>query len=290
MLSSKIHAQATDTIFVYDKITVYDTVKIYDTIKVLDKNLNNHEGFENYFKKNNTAQNAVLAIDTATSKAAVILFNGNDTAAISINSIILSENLKNLETMKKEILTLAASALLTQLTFAQETGNTITAANEEKLPTYTISVGAIFTLPTLAESPAYGFSWNANKIQTKKLTLGISNDIGCLYQEGWKSYNYGNAQHGNLTGVYVNFFANASYYFLGNATQSKSGMYGKFGIGAGFVTAKQTTSYVGFPGSEKYENSSLHFSTQFCIGGDVKLGKGKLFTEIAFMPYLIEKY
>ncbi len=287
LLSAKIQGQVTDTIFVYDKITVYDTVKIYDTIKVLDKNLTNSGGFENYFKKNKTAQSAVLAIDTATSKAALILYNGNDTAAISINSIILSEPNKNLETMKKEILTLAAASLLAQAALAQE-GKTITAGGEEKIPAFNIGIGAI--LAFARDGDVQGFSICANKIRTKKLLLGISSDIGRIYFEGWKGNNYGAAVIGNTNGFYTNIFANASSYFMGNAVNSRAGLYGKLGLGATGYKTKQTVTFVGLPEENTYEATSLNFSAQLCIGGDVKLGRGRLFTEIVATPVIFGNY
>ncbi len=117
MLSVKMQAQVTDTIVIYETIVIYDTIKVYDTVKVKDENT---EASPKKLKKNNEVQNAILVIDTTTQKAELVLFHENDTATISINNIILSENLNNSDTMKKKMVTLAASALLSQLAFAQE--------------------------------------------------------------------------------------------------------------------------------------------------------------------------
>jgi len=119
--AAKTKAQTvSDTIFVYDTVIVKEIKTVYDTIKVPKGNLAETKQAENFLKKNDTAQRAVLAIDTATSKAQLVLLKKNDTATISINSILLSENLNNSDTMKKKILALAAAALIAQPNFAQQ--------------------------------------------------------------------------------------------------------------------------------------------------------------------------
>jgi len=121
-----------ETIIIYDTITVYDTVFVYDTIKTENK-----APSENNFKNNFTAEKAYLAVDTNNFSAAVLLINKKDTATLSINSIILSETNKNLDTMRKPLLTLLVSAALTQAAKSQDSLN-IKPAN--KLSAYTISI------------------------------------------------------------------------------------------------------------------------------------------------------
>ncbi len=129
MLYSKIQAQTIDTVFEYETIVVYDTVKVYDTIKIDDKNLAASTVSDSFFKNNNSVEKAVLAIDTANQNAELVLFNKNDTATISINSIIVTENLNNSDTMKNKIVTLAAAALLAQTAFANKNVDTSSVTN-----------------------------------------------------------------------------------------------------------------------------------------------------------------
>lgn len=89
LLSSK-----PDTIFQYETLTVYDTVFVYDTIRAVEpEKLNPIEP--------KGADYSVLHLDTAGNKAILLIISGNKTATIPINGIILNENIKNLNSMKK---------------------------------------------------------------------------------------------------------------------------------------------------------------------------------------------
>lgn len=107
-------------VIIYDTISVYDTLVVYDTVKVYDKTVS---------ENTNVVENALLTIDTASKKTSLSLFFENDTATIPINSIMLSENTKNVDTMKKEILTLVAAALLTQASVSQTITDSTTTVN-----------------------------------------------------------------------------------------------------------------------------------------------------------------
>ena len=284
ILSAKMNAQVFDTVFEYDKVIVYDTIKVYDTVKVEDKILKKLQGFENNFENNFNAESAVLAIDTASKKAELVLFNKNDTATISINSIILSEPNKNLEKMKKEILLLAAAAMLNQSGFAQE-GKTTTATSEETLPGFTIGVGAV--LAATMDGYVQGIHLKANKFVNSKLGFGISSDIGRMHEKGFSGGSeVGNSVIGNTSGLYANFFATASYYLLGKTT-SKAGMYTKLGIGVLGYRTEQTQSAVGYSNVSKSKLSASSFSSQLCLGVDFKLGNGRVFTEIDALPSFV---
>lgn len=186
--------------------------------------------------------------------------------------------------MKKKILTLAVSALLSQLAIAQES-KTISAIREEKTPSLNVGFGAILARNSQTFGRIEGFNLTANKILSEKRMLGISTDIGRIF---YPEYS------GNLRGVYTNFFATTTYYFLGDATKSKAGMYGKFGLGT--VWYKEQRTYT-IPPDNYYPDTHIHtlkistlnFSAQLCIGSDVRLGKGgRLFAEIVSMPSLFE--
>jgi len=297
LLCVKTHGQVSDTVFVYDTVVVpeikivYDTVKIAAATNVEKENLTETKRSESFFKKNNTSQNAVLAIDTATAKAELILFSKNDTATILINSILLSENLNNSDTMKKKILTLAASAMLAQASLAQsaQESKKITATGEESLPIYTIGIGGILASNTQNDGNLQGISMSINKVCTKKFLIGLNTDIGRLYEKGWNSSSVeGSAVYNNLNGIYTNLFASVAYYVVGT-TQSKAAMYGRFGLGAVVYRTRQSLSFVGSLETITDERTSLNLSAQLCIGGDLKLGKGKLFVEIVSLPSLFEQ-
>jgi hypothetical protein len=83
-----------DTLIVYETIIVYDTIFVYDTIKLFDNvKLNKIEpkGLELN----------ILQYDTISRRANLLIISRNQTATIPINGIILSENIKNLKSMKK---------------------------------------------------------------------------------------------------------------------------------------------------------------------------------------------
>lgn len=189
--------------------------------------------------------------------------------------------------MKKTILTLAVSALLSQLVIAQESKST-PAIREEKTPSFNLGFGAILARNSQTFGRIEGFNLKANKILSEKRMLGISTDIGRIF---YPEYRYLGT---SLRSVYTNFFATATYYFLGDATKSKVGMYGKFGLGT--VWYKETNTYTRppdnyYPDTHLYtlKISTLNFSAQLCIGSDVRLGKGgRLFAEIVSMPSLFE--
>ncbi len=187
--------------------------------------------------------------------------------------------------MKKEIVILAASALLTQIAFAQES-KTVNTVTEEKTSTITIGAGAV--LASSDWGNLKGFAINANKICTKKLSLGISTDMGKLHVRGSSAGSFDGAiQFNPINGIYANFFAAANYYFLGDAAKSKAGMYGKLGLGAVKYNAMRTIAFAGYSGIQTIDVSSFNISAQLCFGGDVKIGKGRLFAETFFNPVLI---
>jgi hypothetical protein len=83
-----------DTIIVYETITVYDTIFLYDTIKISDFNqmvIIEPRGFDL----------TLLQLDTINLMANLLIISKNQSATIPINSIILNENLKKQESMKK---------------------------------------------------------------------------------------------------------------------------------------------------------------------------------------------
>ncbi len=280
--SVKLQAQVTDTIF------VYDSVKVYDTIKVMDSNSLNFERVKENFEKNKSLQKAVLVVDTTNQNAQLVLFNKKDTATLFINRILLSENLNNSDTMKKNILTLAALAMLTQASSAQSTEESKSAKAKETTPSFNVGAGTFLAINTQADRNIQGGNIKANKVKNVKTLYGLSADIARIYKNGWNSgSDKGNAVYQKSKGLYLNFFANATYYFLGNVN-SNLGMYGKFGLGIVRYKTTQTMFFVGIPGEHNYILGSFNFSAQLCIGSEIKLGKGKLFAEVVSLPSIYE--
>jgi hypothetical protein len=279
-----MYGQVTDTIFVYDDIIVYDTIKVYDTINVEDKNVTNSEGAENYFKKYNTIENAVLAIDTATLKAELLLFNKNDTATISINSIILSEPNKNLETMKKQILTLATAALVAQAAYAKQ--NTADSLFSKKK--YAVGVGITYTGSGIGGTVKFDY------LKTKKLSFGLRSHVT---GNKWNDYsNSGSNQPGFESpgftlhyagGRVINSFLTTTYHFKKEGYTSNFGLYLVGGLGYQDWKMSETVAYTDPRYDYNADFSYKTFSGLICFGGDYKVGPGKIFLDI---PLVINIY
>ncbi len=108
LLTKSLYGQS-DTLMVNDTLVVYDTVIIHDTLQVT----------ANFIQQKDTILKAIITMDTLTSRTSMKLIKKKDTATISINRILIHENLKHRENMKKQILTLISSAMLTHANFAQ---------------------------------------------------------------------------------------------------------------------------------------------------------------------------
>ncbi len=83
-----------DTLFIYETVTVYDTVYVYDTIRTPgNPSIKAIEPEE--------IETRMLKPGMLHDQASLLIISGNRAATIPINSIILPENIKNLERMKK---------------------------------------------------------------------------------------------------------------------------------------------------------------------------------------------
>ncbi|MFV0505114.1 MAG: hypothetical protein ACK5L5_00160 [Bacteroidales bacterium] len=82
-----------DTVFVYEDVIVYDTLVVYDTVFV-QAEINN-------LLLDKVKFVSILNIDTTTGLANLMLISEDRSATIPINSIIVNENIKNLEIMRK---------------------------------------------------------------------------------------------------------------------------------------------------------------------------------------------
>jgi len=272
LLSAKLTGQTTtDTLFVYETIVVYDTIKVYDTLKVEYKKELNSNASETFLKNNNSAKNAVLVLDTATQKAQLVLFSKNDTATISISNIILSETNKNLDTMKKEILTLAATALLAQLTFAQvaEEIKTVTKHVPQK---YALSIGATYSIP---RQIGYGGNFKLDYLKSDKLSFGLkTNLMTCSYRaKAFYSEKY-------APGLYLISDLTLTYYLIGNNHDSKFGMYAELGVGYQYQKVSSTRQFYGEPTVYKHTFTASGFGGHASLGANYKLGKGKIYFEL----------
>lgn len=286
----KVYSQKTDTIVVYDHVIVYDTIKVYDTLFVYDTVSIPDEIF---FQKNNALKGAVLTRDSSQMGLDLKLFFQNDTATILNNSILLSENVKNPEAMKKQILTLVMSAMLAQTGIAQEKPNG--SQTENPTPKVTINVGVLAAGNTQRGGNFYGLYFNVNRVIRPKFTLGLSSDIGGIYQKGYSNpYNLlVRSSTGDIKGFHNNIFITTSYYFIGNSDFASKGAYFKLGIGSLQYQTHQTESnYIyGTRYDASYIVTSFNISAQLCLGFEAKLEKrGKLFVEAMSMPSLNESY
>lgn len=190
--------------------------------------------------------------------------------------------------MKKEILILAIATLLTQNVFSQDSLAT-TASSKESTSAFNFGFGAILATNTSIGN-VQGINLKVNKIRNEKHMIGLSADIGRMYETGHdEAHTIGAARFYDLTGIYANLFVTAGYYFLGNPVDSKAGLYGKLGVGAVWYQTTQASTFMGYPEVWTNEYTSFNVSAQLCLGGDVKLGKGRLFAEIVSIPSLYEQ-
>lgn len=95
-----LKAQIPDTVYVYDTLVVYDTIVIHDTLRLRDEVVKDSLELE-YLMHQIEVKQAIIQIDTATSRANLLVPFGYKSATIPINGIILTENTKKLESMKK---------------------------------------------------------------------------------------------------------------------------------------------------------------------------------------------
>lgn len=256
-----------ERIIIYDTIMVYDTIVVYDTVKVYDKI---------FFQNANVIENAVLTIDTASKKKSVSLFFENDTATIPINSIYLSENTKNLDTMKKEILTLLAAIALTQTVKSQDSLN-LKSKNNELNPAYTVSVAGIIANGEGGKTSGtfYGINISADNILGKKtkLLLGISADLGPVYIKGINTTtNLGENARGYLGNILF------TYRYFSPVIANKLTLYFKTGGGVSlFTNAPQTIGFENIGNETSY--GRLHAAIQMEMGIEREVAQGKIYAE-----------
>ena len=294
LLSLNSYSQKQNPVVVYDHIIVYDTIHVYDTIFITDtveiakKTLPN-EHKEIFFQKNNTAPNALLSTDTANLQWKLSLFDEKDTATFFINRILLSENLNNSDTMKNRALIMAASALFTQASLAQDVQVNAKSNNEEIVPTHTLDVGLVVA------TDVWGLAARYNKVLTKKWLVGVNTDIGGIYVP--HKPNNDSVYSDPYKGVSGSLFATTTYYFCGNVTTDKWGFYGRFGLGVYAGKGGQSYHYVvpqytypngspqgvysgSLPITTVYNYSEKGVAAQICIGTDFKVAKGKAFVDL----------
>ncbi|TAL60144.1 MAG: hypothetical protein EPN88_16335 [Bacteroidetes bacterium] len=257
MITGKIHGQISDTIFVYDTIVVYDTIIVYDTVKITSNS-------------NHAAKQAVLEFDTAASKAQLKVFNETDTATIPINSIIVDETNKNSQTMKKLNLTLAASALLTQMLSAQGAQESKT----DTIPKYAISIGASYHTPW---EIGYGGNVKMDYLITNKFGLGAKANV-TTYK--FKDRDLIFLKEKYDPGFYLVSDLTATYYLMGDYTNSKAGMYIDGGIGYHVEKVSSTLQYAGDPSPHKEIFIVRGLGGHASLGGSCKLGGGKIYLEL----------
>lgn len=260
-----------ETIIVYDTITVYDTIFVYDTIKTENKVQS-----ENNFKNNFTAEKAYLAIDTNNFSAAVLLINKKDTATLSINSIILSETNKNLDTMKKSLLTLLVSAALTQAASAQTRK-----ADTLSFPK-TFSVGAGLCL----SDANFGAMVKADYLKNKKISFGLRSHR-TIKSESNNTLDSGGV-YNNFTSPETAIAITATYYFGKKGVCSKTGLY--FTGGLEFQNNSWGYQLTNSPFAQHYHFEQNTLGLLTCVGVDYKMGSGKLYFDVQLLSAFYSKY
>jgi len=135
-------------------------------------------------------------------------------------------------------------------------------------------------------SSLYGINFSANRIVKKKFLLGISADIGSIQKGGYTTWAFGDVEVSKSTGTYANIFVTTTGYIFGNSITSKAGLYIRFGLGIVWDKVKYTLTHEQYHIIDNVEDTYFNFSAQLCLGGDVKLGLGRLFVEIVSMPVI----
>jgi hypothetical protein len=260
LLSFNVFGQLSDTVIIYDHITVYDTIRVYDTVTVYEvaqeKAGDDFSGSSEKNKNSRMPLDAVLVTDPATNEHQLKFFFQTDTATLSSNSILLSRNTKNSEAMKKEILTVLVSAMLSQANIAQE---------DQTLPDPLSLQSETQSLPLLGDSAH--LSLDSIRLNKMSFGLGISGN-GSIF----------NMRASTLRDIGLsNLGGNLKFDYLIN---------GKWSVGFKFIFIKykRLDYYEAFDASEYYmvkynsgylSNSSV-VSTYYIFGNN-KSGKCRLY-------------
>lgn len=185
--------------------------------------------------------------------------------------------------MKNKILTLAASVLLMQTLLAQESP---TARIDEKK----IIIGAGISDHNITEG--FGANLKCDYLLTNKFSVGLRS----IYtsNSGWtrtpSALEYGPPFYAVDTkpSRHLNTMLVSTFCIFGkNSLESKGGVYAS--IGAGYRSLKTSTTITSAApeGDTLYykyskDNREKDFAGLVSIGGDLKLGPGKIYFEVPF--------
>ena len=181
-----------------------------------------------------------------------------------------------------KILTFVPSILLTQISFAQES-KTNTDASGKKL-----ILGA--GLSSYSVGGGIGGNLKFDYLLNNKLSIGLNS---MLSTNVWEDHTYypwfsgdGVLKVDYHTGNAFAVMATSTFYIFGhNNYESKGGMYASLGLGcAGWKVSETVTSLASVGDSVYYKYDSdfgrKDFSCMIGIGGDRKLGPGRLYIEL----------
>lgn len=168
--------------------------------------------------------------------------------------------------MKKNILALAVSSLLTQISIAQESKTTSVTPKK-----YAITLGASHS------SLASGFGGNLklDYLKNHKLGLGLK-----TVATANRFQNYNGISYQVTTAPGINFLSDLTltYYLIGDYYDSKGGMYADFGLGYHFAKTNSTNQFTGNP-SFKVNETEKGLGCHLSLGSSYKLGPGKIYIE-----------
>jgi hypothetical protein len=192
----------------------------------------------------------------------------------------MGEFLYNLkQTMRKIILTISASIMLTQIALAQDAKTIGSSTASNKRFALSLGITAAIGLP----DGGNGGHLKLDYLIKPKLGLGIKIIGGGLHYDQSTHYD-ATFYEPDLTVTYkssLNLISDltVTYYILGNYTESKGGLYADLGVGYHLIKSNLNDDYTGSPTiTETIAINGL--GAHLSLGGSYKIGRGKIYLEL----------
>jgi hypothetical protein len=207
---SAIKTPQSDTIYIYETVEVYDTIVVYDTVKVVRNfSLNKLESIK-------TSDLKVLLVDTLNNKADLLIISKEKSATISLDGIILNENLKNTKSMKKlsflgVVMFAFQSMVMSQTQYGVCIGGGTWWAKCNK-PVFKSEYTSTFNAGMFVEVPLNSYLFLGSEFNFQYLQSNYSYKA-CAYSIGWVSTEYPGTQSFN-NGVVGETESATNYYQL----------------------------------------------------------------------------
>ncbi len=189
-----------------------------------------------------------------------------------------------MKTLIKNILTASVILNCFGSTQAQTNPDTL----EKKI---VLGIGGTYT------PDGYGGMIKFDYLKNQKLSFGVRSHITSNI---WENYTQpidntpGSGAPGYTAtfhpGHVINVFLTSTYFLLGNNFSSKAGVYLSAGLGYQDWTMSETVIYTDPLYDHNSDFSYRTFSGMICLGGNYKLGPGKLFLDIPLGADLYERY